>query len=49
MFSTLKFYIKYSIKQTNSCYLLFILYNFKLKTEGIVNWKIIAGDLVKQI
>ena len=39
MFNT-KFYIEYSNKYTNSCYLLFFLeINFKLETEVIIDPK----------
>ena len=36
MFNT-KYYIKYSSKYTNSCYLFLFLHNSKLKTEAIID------------
>ena len=47
MFNT-KYYIKYSSKYTNSCYIFFFLHNFKLKTEVIINKKsLLVAELNK--
>ena len=40
MFNT-KYYIKYNSKYTISCYLLSFLHNFKLKTEVIIDLKVL--------